>query len=161
MRSVTPSMFSALIDALENGTSLKVFVRDNNKLEGDYPSVGTFYNYINADSARLNKYILARETYADSIVDEIVEIADEKNTDPSAVRNRIAARQWAASKLKPKTYGDKLDIDVKGQIDVQAAVLAGRRRIQTIDNPAQSAFLTSDTQSDVALLPAPDIDPFS
>lgn len=154
-------MFNRLIDALENGISLKTFVNKNKELEADYPSVGTFYNYINLDSARLNRYTVARETYADSVVDEIIGIADDRSVDPQSARNRITARQWAASKLKPKTYGDKLDIDLKGQIDVQAAVLAGRRRIQTLDNPPQSSFLTTDTQSDVELLPPPIIDPFS
>lgn len=161
MRSVTPSMFNELVEAIKDGMPLKIFVNNNRALQEDYPSVGTFYNYINADSARMNAYACARETYADTVVDEIVDIADDKNTDPQRARNRIQARQWAASKLKPKTYGDKLDIDVKGQIDVQAAVLAGRRRAQLIDNPPQSDFITSDTQSDVALLPPPVVDPFS
>ena len=71
-------------------------------------------------------YARAREDRADKLADEIVGISDEVDVtvrhdgedvtlalDATAVaRNRLRmdARKWVASKLKPRTYGDKLAV---------------------------------------------------
>ena len=155
----TPPLFDNLLEAMHRGITVTQWL----ELQQDFGnpiSRTALTNYVNADSARKSRYALAREECAHALAEDVVKIADS-GLDPQRTANRMKARQWLASKLKPKDYGDKLDIDVKGQIDVQAAVLAGRRRIQTIEHAPQSSFITSDTQSDVALdqLPAPD--PFS
>ena len=54
-----------------------------------------------------NQYARAREEQADFYADEIAEIADTE-PDPHKARVRIDARKWIASKLKSKTYGDKV-----------------------------------------------------
>ena len=81
-------------------------------------------NWISSDAGRESKYARAREDRADLLADEIVEIADEVSVeyvtedgetvevkmDATAVarnRLRVDARKWAASKLKPKSYGDR------------------------------------------------------
>ena len=48
-----------------------------------------------------------------TLVDEILEIADDAKSATSsdqvqAARLRVDSRKWAASKMKPHTYGDKL-----------------------------------------------------
>jgi hypothetical protein len=46
----------------------------------------------------------------------------------------IAARQWTASKLKPKVYGDRLDVDVgQKQISITGALEAARTRMLNMD----------------------------
>ena len=47
------------------------------------------------------------------MADEIIQIADAE-PDASKARNRIQARQWAASKLKPGQYGDTASLKVTG-----------------------------------------------
>lgn len=155
----TPDLFNNLLEAMHRGITVSQWLELQQEL-GSPISRTALTNYVNADSARKSNYALAREECAHALAEDVVKIADD-GLDPQRTANRMKARQWLASKLKPKDYGDKLDIDLKGQIDVQAAVLAGRRRIQTIDNPAQPSSITSDTTSDVTLdqLPAPD--PFS
>jgi len=75
---------------------------------------------------------------AEAMADEIVSIADEGEHkvlegdggtivvyDSTAVarnRLRIDARKWVASKLKPKKYGEKLDLSHAGQIDSHITV---------------------------------------
>ena len=73
-------------------------------------------------------YARAREDQADTLADEIVAIADEPPVivtsgdgeevevalDSAAIarqRLRIDARKWVASKLKPKRYGEKIDLE--------------------------------------------------
>ena len=64
---------------------------------------------------------------ADYLADQIIEIADYSEHDTIEAEKgemenrewvnrsklRVEARKWIASKLKPKQYGDKLDIDAK------------------------------------------------
>jgi len=55
-------------------------------------------------------YARAREDQADWHADEIVAIADTE-TDAAKARNRIDARKWKAAKLKPKVYGDRVNVE--------------------------------------------------
>lgn len=86
----------------------------------------TLLTWVNSDPSRSEMYARAREDRADVLADEIVDISDEVEVvakmkgeevvlvlDAAAVsRNklRVDARKWAASKLKPRTYGDKLEL---------------------------------------------------
>ncbi len=60
------------------------------------------------------QYASAREDQADVYADEIVEISDTEE-DANRARVRIDARKWAAGKLKPKKYGDKLALSGDGE----------------------------------------------
>ena len=84
----------------------------------------TMQEWIYEDPTRTARYVRAREERADVLADEIVSISDEKEVsanyngenvtlalDATAVarnRLRVDARKWAASKLKPRVYGDKV-----------------------------------------------------
>ena len=75
----------------------------------------------------------ARELQAEYLIDEIVEIADDGSNDymqkkhgpvvdqehMGRSRLRIDTRKWAASKLAPKKYGDKLDLNHAGGLSVK------------------------------------------
>lgn len=95
----------------------------------------------------LHQYTRARELQADSFADEIQDIADDGSNDwmekfdkdgnsigwqlnGEAVQRsklRVDARKWTASKLKPKKYGDKLDLTTGDQpINADAGDLAAR-----------------------------------
>jgi hypothetical protein len=65
------------------------------------------------------QYAHARDSQADTLADEILDIADDGSNDymgddetyngDAVARSklRVDARKWIASKLKPKKYGDK------------------------------------------------------
>jgi hypothetical protein len=66
-------------------------------------------------------YARAREDQADTLADEILAISDEQREavtrdgtiyDPEVHRDRlrIDARKWVAAKLKPRKYGDKVEL---------------------------------------------------
>lgn len=90
-------------------------------------SYTTALMWIQADTKRVEMYARAREDRSDVLADEIVSISDEAEArakldgedvvvqfDSAAVsRNklRVDARKWVASKLKPRTYGDKVQVD--------------------------------------------------
>jgi hypothetical protein len=81
--------------------------------------------FIHADSSRSEMYARARQERADLLADEIVEIADDGRNDTyvddegkvrvdhdviARSRLRVDARKWVAAKLKPRVYGDKLEL---------------------------------------------------
>lgn len=81
----------------------------------DMPSRETVYVWLSEDHTFSDNYVRAREEQADFYADEIVEIADNTK-DAAKARVQIEARKWKASKLQPKKYGDKLDLNHSGSI---------------------------------------------
>lgn len=93
------------------------------------PCQATVYNWKRNHPEFLEKYLRAREDQADYMVDETIEIADDGTNDfmtivkgdksyemenkevTSRSKLRVYARQWAASKLKPKKYGNKMEFE--------------------------------------------------
>lgn len=95
-------------------------------------SYATMLRWLEASPERAKFYARAREDRADMLADEIVSISDEAETklkadgedvalvlDATAVQRnklRVDARKWTASKLKPRSYGDKMALtDGDGQ----------------------------------------------
>ncbi len=55
------------------------------------------------------------------------------------MRLRVDVRKWAASKLKPKTYGERIDLSVSHEpISIISALEAAQRRVfdekRTVDS---------------------------
>jgi hypothetical protein len=95
-----------------------------------FPSQSTFFNWLNDKDKPelLEMYTRAREEQAEYMVDEILSIADDGENDfmtvvkgdvsytvenkewTSRSKLRVEARKWVAAKLKPRKYGDKLDV---------------------------------------------------
>lgn len=85
----------------------------------------------------LHQYTHAREQQADFLAEEILDIADDGSNDLMTItkgdisyeaenkevtnrsRLRVDARKWIASKLKPKKYGDKVNLDHSGDINIK------------------------------------------
>jgi hypothetical protein len=104
------------------GESLRSICRDE-----AMPGLSTIFKWLGEHPEFVEQYTRAKEEQAETLADEIVAIADEQDYEkieidgvPLAVkfdstavaRNRLRmdARKWVASKLKPKKYGDKLEL---------------------------------------------------
>ncbi len=87
---------------IARGRSLRRICED----EG-MPSLELVMDWRATDPEFLQQYVRAREDQADYYADEITEIADTE-TDANKARVRIDARKWVASKLKSKSYGEKI-----------------------------------------------------
>ena len=97
------------------------------------PSRTSVFKWLAEKRSFADQYARAREAQADTLADEILEIADDSERDtidtesgPRAnaewiarSRLRVDARKWLASKMAPKKYGEKIDIDanVTGRIE--------------------------------------------
>lgn len=117
--------FEELCVKLESGLSLRTIFASHNPIMSNT----LFYKLIKENPNLNERYARAKEIYADSLFDEIIEIADESNADIEITeegkmyvngeavqrsRVKIDARKWILSKLAPKKYGDKLDLTSDG-----------------------------------------------
>lgn len=81
----------------------------------DMPSASAVYVEM-ARNADFREIIArAREAQQEAQIDQTIEMADEATAeDWQVVKMRIWARQWRASKLAPKKYGDLTKHEVSG-----------------------------------------------
>jgi hypothetical protein len=99
----------------------------------DMPSAETIRVWLLDDGEFSGQYARAREEQADYYADEIIDIADRAK-DANLARLQIDARKWKASKLQPKKYGDKIDLNHSGtierlsdeQLESRLAILLGK-----------------------------------
>jgi hypothetical protein len=98
-----------------------------------FPSASTVFKWLIEQESFSEKYTRAREAQADYLAAEILDIAGQdrvtervtvkSNGDTETVtvdqvdrsRLMVDARKWYASKLAPKKYGDKIDLNHGGQ----------------------------------------------
>lgn len=128
MRIGRPSDYSQdmadrICERIADGESLRAICLDE-----DMPAKSTVFRWLGIEKSFSDQYARAREEQAEAFADEMVAIADERETivkdeggatvvafDSTAVarnRLRIDARKWVASKLKPKKYGERVDSTV-------------------------------------------------
>ena len=118
-----PSRYSQKIaddicERLANGESLRRIC-----LTPNYPRQATVFRWLASHDEFREQYRVAREAQADTLADEIIDIADGKRaayegTDADVQRDKLSvyARQWVAAKLKPRTYGDKTQLEHSGSV---------------------------------------------
>jgi len=102
------------------------------------PDRQTVANWLTQDAKFFGQYTRARDLGLDDMADDVLEIADEDPgiTDMGAtdsgkvasLRLRFDARRWYLSKLAPKKYGDKQQVEHSGSIDTVSTLLAARKR---------------------------------
>lgn len=76
----------------------------------DTPSYTSIMKWMGMYPDFAEKYARAREAQADVLAEEIIDIADSKRDDPQRSRLMMDARKWYAGKLRPKKYGDSMNI---------------------------------------------------
>jgi hypothetical protein len=129
-----PTKFSdttakAICLRIMEGESLRTICRDQKM-----PARSTVHGWLFEHEAFSDQYARAREVQADTLFDESLEIADDEDGDFIADREgdreivrgngvavqrdrlRVDTRKWMAGKLRPKKYGDKVDIDLNAQV---------------------------------------------
>jgi len=112
--SYTEKIADEICEAIANGAALYRLCDENNNL----PHEATVYRWLESEPTFREKYVRARERQQDREIDHIVAIADEA-TDANLARLRIDARKWRASKLHPKKYGDRLDLEHSGGVRLE------------------------------------------
>jgi hypothetical protein len=120
----------AICRRLAEGESLRAICRD----EG-MPAPSSVIEWVNTRPAFAEQYARAREIGYQLLADEIIEISDDGRNDKivddegnertnqdviARSRLRVDTRKWMLSKMLPKVYGDKVDVNMGGTVKVES-----------------------------------------
>lgn len=74
----------------------------------------TMYEWLRVHEEFSNNYAHARDHQADTFADQMCDIADEEK-DVARAKLKIDARKWVAARMKPKSWGDKVQQEITGK----------------------------------------------
>lgn len=126
----TPELAADVCAGLAIGNSLRTVL----KADG-MPAMSTWFLWLRNVNGLSEHYVRAKQEAADAMAEDILDIADdgvndwmEDNYDQGKTpgysfmgehvqrsKLRIETRRWLMSKMKPKRYGDKLDVTSGGE----------------------------------------------
>jgi hypothetical protein len=104
----------------------------------DMPSMQTFWRWLRENQVFRERYAHAKDESADALVEQMLDIADDASGDfiddgegnikfnhehVQRSRLRVDTRRWIAAKLRPKRYGDRVDMNHGVQPDDPLAAL--------------------------------------
>ena len=139
-----PSSYSQLLadticERIACGESVRTICNDP-----EMPATGTVYVWLGKHPDFQDQYARARDQQVAALAEEILDIADDGSNDwmennkpncPGYMENgeamarsrlRVDTRKWLLSKLAPKKYGEKLDLNHTGTVDLSDAALEAR-----------------------------------
>ena len=140
----TQQVAEKICKRLADGESLSIIC----KTEGI--AMSTVYEWLSRQPSFSEMYARAREDQADTMAAEITALADEPprmiEDDKGVARvdsawvqwqkNRVDARKWVASKLKPRSYGERVQVagDADSPLKVEAEVGAEKLLRAILEN---------------------------
>ena len=114
-------IWESILSELMTGRSLRKILKDPGM-----PNRDTVYQWIAKDKSKADHYARCCEIRADEIFDEMLDIIDSTDEDIITLDNgkqainhhvimrdraRVDTRKWALSKMNPKKYGDRIEVD--------------------------------------------------
>lgn len=120
-----PEVIAEICARLMEGKSLKAICEDE-----AMPAYRTVFKWLAAHDEFVQLYARARLVQADTHFDDVIDIADDGKRDyvPDAdgrqvvdhdhiarSRLRVDARKWAAARLNPKKYGERIHQELTGK----------------------------------------------
>ena len=134
----SPELAATICLRIAEGESLRKICKDD-----AMPGKTTVLRWLGQDEHKefRDQYARARELQADLLADDIIEIADDSADDMRPAdgdagdagvmvvdhehiqrsRLRVDARKWAAAKLAPKKYGDRVVTELAGTVGIREA----------------------------------------
>lgn len=121
----TPERARRICDEIASGISLRTICAQ----EG-MPACSTVFLWLTKHPEFSEQYARAREAQADTMAEDILEIADDGRNDWVKTQEggdayngdhvqrsklRVDARKWLMSKMAPKKYGDKVTQELVGK----------------------------------------------
>lgn len=156
-------MSDLICSRIADGESLKSICNTDG-----FPSVSTVIDWAKYPDENLrpgfqSKYLKAKELSYHLMAEQIIDIADDSGKDKKKImmrgreievidheninrdRLRVDSRKFILSKALPKIYGDKLEIEHTGSVDLVGRLAAGRRRIA--EQAAEGKILEAQVES--------------
>ena len=116
--SYTQELADEICNRIAIGETLRTIIRDSH-----IPDRATIYRWLETNESFRDQYTHARSQQADHYFEQIIDESFASH-DAQIGRLRVDALKWVASKMQPKKYGDKLEIETKGDsaIAIQFAI---------------------------------------
>lgn len=121
------------------------------------PSMSMICRWLGVHEYFREQYARAKESQAEIMVEEMLDIADDGELDRTTRVNRageeydvtdvdviqrsklmIETRKWLAGKLKPKKYGDKVDMNHTGTVSHKHEIDVMRGIMEAVDGKTAS-----------------------
>ena len=127
--SYTEEIADGLCERIAEGESVNSICRSS---DTDTPSKSTFFKWLTDQPTFSDKYTRAKELGAEAIAEDMFEIADDGTNDwmervdregtgtgtytlngehVQRSKLRVDTRKWYLSKILPKKYGDKINVE--------------------------------------------------
>lgn len=124
----TKELIDRICDELSDGVSLRTIC-----LEEEMPDKSTVFRWLRENKEFQDQYARAKQESADAMAEEILDISDngvndwmERNYGDTSVwvtngeslqrsKLRVDTRKWLMAKMKPKKYGEKMDVTSDGK----------------------------------------------
>jgi len=147
----TQELADTMCAELSQGRSLRSVCQDDGM-----PSGKTFFSWLRTYPEFLKQYEAAKQESADAMAEDTLFIADTplegeeitikpdgskevKKSDMLGHRRlQVDTRKWLMSKMKPKKYGDKLDMTTNGK-DLPTPILGGASAVRTDDSSTEAS----------------------
>jgi hypothetical protein len=101
----TQAIADEICERLAHGETLRKMVLDEHM-----PPAGTIYRWLDSNESFRDQYAQARVRQADYYAEMIIDESFGAH-DASIGRLRMDALKWASSKIAPKKYGDKIELE--------------------------------------------------
>lgn len=121
----TDDVAAEICDRIAKGESVQSICHTDAPDRDWVPSERTVYRWLEENISFRQMYVRAREAQADREFDEAKQVATAATPETVQVaRLQVDTIKWRAAKLAPKKYGDKIEVEHSGAIDLRAQFLA-------------------------------------
>lgn len=126
----SPELAEKICEMLASGISMRTVSKDESM-----PAMATMFRWIREKPEFKEQYERAKEESTDALAEDLIDIADDGTNDwmekhgkdgeqigwtlngehVQRSRLRVDARKWLMAKMKPKKYGEKIDMTTNGK----------------------------------------------
>jgi len=125
----TQELADRICEEISHGKSLRTVC-----VAKDMPNASTVFRWLRTNEEFCKQYARATEERTEAMAEDILDIADDGTNDWMTITKygedvqvpdnevlqrsklRVDTRKWIMSKMKPKKYGDKLDLTSDGKV---------------------------------------------
>ncbi len=121
----TKELADTICERLAMGESMRTIAKDE-----AMPALSSMFKWLRENKEFSEQYARAKQESADAMAEDILDIADNGSNDymeredgtttyngdsVQRSRLRVDTRKWLMAKMKPKRYGDKIDMTSGGE----------------------------------------------
>lgn len=124
----TPEIIESVLDGMAHGEMLTVMCKKHDI------STMAWYQWCDADQALSIAHAQARKKGFDAIAEDCVAIADKTPPISDNVQQsklRVETRLKLLAKWDPKRYGERMNVDHSGSIDLAGRIATARTRAES------------------------------